>query len=555
MSHYGDSFSLNRALASPSYAETIWVKYQHLKKEGKTAAEIESAYGISASDIGSIEAAWQSKLSSWKASTALDYNVYEIDDSDWDKGVEDGKQQGRDLTGYKGTGWQKTGQIANCTEDVALSIGGAAARVAAKEAMKEVGEKAVSAVAEKTSEKIIERAGEKAVKDAGKKAVKNAAKQGIKDAADLKLIKETAENEAKTVVEKGAEKAAQKAAEDTAEEATAKASEKAGENAGVLIACAADGITAGLYRIQKPNKKEYEAVMAVNEDLPNQQNKSTGAQGEIITMDGELMTLTDDANTHMTESNDQMSENKTDYDFYANTKRYLDEAKTAGHKFDQDEAKLYKECVEHMIESADNVDLTFDEAESSVNEIYDTMGEYEGRFDEKANEIAEVDGVTEYVENIDESTKIMCYVEGGAQTLNAGFAAWDVYKAGGTAMELFAIPYGAGVPLGLLYTAAAGVALAAGTSDGFAAADQFKWAGEINQEIKNREDTEKINEASKEEYDENIDHYALYMEDVEQGLELEKPDDIEKPEDTGAVPVADNEQVKDKNDKKHEETT
>lgn len=514
--------NVSQALASPAYAKQVWMDYY---KCGNTM-------GTTAEQMGQIEAQWPGKIASWKASVATDENKYIIDDSDWNAAVKKGEQEGKDLTGYENTGWQKAGQHANVTKDAALSIAEATTRTFAHEALRKAAAEIAENVTEKAIGKAITKAGETAAKDLVKDAGKEAAKKATEEAAKKGLSKaeqRAAAKAAKKAAEEGVTEAAKEGAktagEEAAKEASKQASQKAGENAGTLVGCAFDIASAAAYRISQPNKTQYQAAMVVNEDLPNQQEITLGTQEYMTTMDDELITLTDDANLHVEDANSVMAEEKTNNDFYAQYVENIDHKKTAGEAISDADAEMYKEAVEKMTEAAGNVDMTKEDGETAVNEIYETMEGYQDGFDESADKIGKVKGQMEYAEGFDESTQMMCNIEGGVQTLNGGFAAWDTGKAAWTAKDLYAIPYGVGVPMAIVYTAAAVGAAAAGASDGLAAKDQFQWASEIGGEIENRKATQDMNDVSTEDYAEKVDNYATNMEDIE-SLEMEVPDEV-----------------------------
>ncbi len=490
--------NMAQALSSPSYAKSLWIDYY---KNGNTK-------GITAEEIGQIEAQWKSKLASWKASVATDDNKYIIVDSSWDADIEAGKQEGRDLTGYEGSKGQKGWQITRSVGDGVVSVGGAVCRVVCKDAM----QKAREWMAKSAIEKI----GEEASED----VLKNALATSLVKIDYSKLQPDQIASETKKAIDD-----ATKSAQPKADQAAKEAKDKAAKDTGVLIACAFDALTAGAYYIKKPNKTQHEAIMKINEDLPNQQEKTMETSAYIDTMDDEVMTLNDDANGHVEDANETMAENKTEYDFYRQYIDNLEHRKTSGEAISQEEADMYKEAILYMTESSENVLMTEAEGTEAVNEIYDTMGEYQQGYDESAENIANVEGITTYAENMDKSTRTMCYVEAGAQSLNGLLAGKDAFKAGQLAIET------GWCGLGIAYGGAAILAGGAAVSDGFAAKEQFTWAGEIGGEIENRKATQEMNDATMQNYNEKVDNYAANMEDVE-GLEMEVPDDIEVPTET-----------------------
>lgn len=515
--------NMAQALSSPSYAKSLWIDYY---KNGNTK-------GITAEEIGQIEAQWKSKLASWKASVATDDNKYIIVDSSWDADIEAGKQEGRDLTGYEGSKGQKGWQITRSAGDGVVSLGGAACRVFCKDAMQEAGawaaQRAIEKVGEKAAETAIKEASDQLLIKTGEEVLlNNATTIGVNKYFEAPLtnnLNDCINNELTSASAATNDCKIKEGKKKIGNDAKNKAKENAEKDAGILIACTFDAVTAGLYRIQRPNKTQHEAIMKVNEDLPNQQEKTMETSAYIDTMDDEVMTLDDDANGHVDDANETMAENKTEYDFYRQYIDNLEHRKTSGEAISQEEADMYKEAILYMTESSENVLMTEAEGTEAVNEIYDTMGEYQQGYDESAENIANVEGITTYAENMDKSTRTMCYVEAGAQSLNGLLAGKDAFKAGQLAIET------GWCGLGIAYGGAAILAGGAAVSDGFAAKEQFTWAGEIGGEIENRKATQEMNDATMQNYNEKVDNYAANMEDVE-GLEMEVPDDIEVPTET-----------------------
>ena len=504
MSHFGDSFDITRALFSPSYAKTIWCNYMHWKKDGLSPEKIEEEYGVSAEDIGQIETRWQNKLASWKSSTALDENKYIIDDSDssWDDAYKRGQESIQKTTGYEGTQGQKNGQIwNNVGQGAALG-----ARVAG------------GILGKKLTGKLAEKAGQAAynavINKAGSDAFYNAVGEVGKPSPEAYNAGKTAANEAMK-------------SEETVTAATEaqEAAKKNSTNWGVIIACTLDGVSAATYRLTKPNDKQHNVVKELTSDMDTQMSNTAGAQRRLNELDEENIERGDEANAGIEEANTDIVDTKTEYDIYKETVEYYDKEKTRGHEFTEDEAEVYEECIKYMTENPEDVKMTQEEAGSRINEIYDEMANSQEEYDAQAETIASVEGVTDYAASIDKTQKTLCYVEGGIQTASAGFAGIDAYKAGSMAAAT------GWCGLGVAYGAAAAVAGVAAVSDVCAATEQFNWAEEAGKLVKSREGVQKANAESLVSYDENIDHYALYMEDVE-GLELIDPDGMEAPTET-----------------------
>ena len=69
------------------------------------------------------------------------------------------------------------------------------------------------------------------------------------------------------------------------------------------------------------------------------------------------------------------------------------------------------------------INAIIEEANDGNNEIYEDMETYQDGYDSAAENMAKVQGVTDFAESFDDATRTMCYVEAGAQTLNAGSGA------------------------------------------------------------------------------------------------------------------------------------
>ena len=105
-----DSFNLNNALTSQSYAYKCWYNYNYC---GNTM-------GIDSKSMSEINQNWSGELANWRATASNDENAYEIEDDDYSSAKNRGKEIGKDKTGYKGG---KAGMIANTT---VYAVGGTA---------------------------------------------------------------------------------------------------------------------------------------------------------------------------------------------------------------------------------------------------------------------------------------------------------------------------------------------------------------------------------------------------------------------------------------------
>ena len=285
---------------------------------------------------------------------------------------------------------------------------------------------------------------------------------------------------------------------------------KLGDIATVILAAA----TAAKYWISNHNKDEHEAGMHLMEnELPEGQGSLNEAQELIDEASENVTDLTEEAEEKNQEANDTIEEKKTLFDFNRQQYEALKAKKDAGGELTQDEKSLMRSVAPKMQETGTEINTITEETSDEVGELNDEIGEYQDSFDESAETIAEVEGVTDFAEGFDEQSRTLMYVEGGAQTLNG-------VSAGIAAAKLTA--------KGWWNWAFAAVGYAAAASSGIAASQQFSWASDMSQEIDVREQTQDLGTETTEIYDEELDNYAANI-DVVEDLELEVPEDLTAP--------------------------
>ena len=309
--------------------------------------------------------------------------------------------------------------------------------------------------------------------------------------------------------------AAQAATETT--EATAASGTKGIGKASAYAAAILCIATAAKYWLQNPNKEQVDAANHLKEnELPEAQGSLNEAQGLMEDASEEVAELTEEAEKTNEDANDKIEENKTLFDFYKQQYDALKAKKESGEALTPDEQALMKQLAPLMEDLNEDITTTSEDTSDQVNDLNDEIGEYQEVYDESAETIAEVEGVTDFAEGFDENTRTMCYVEGASQTLNAlsgGYAAAKL-MAGGPWQWALAI--------------ATGVAAASST---VAAGQQFQRAGQVSDEIDLRRETQDLGTTTNDMYDEELENYATNIEVVED-LELEIPEDMEVPTDS-----------------------
>ena len=491
--------------------------------------------GISAEDMGKITQAWSDRISSWQATVSSDENEYEFDDSEYARYKSEGKEAGIEVT--KGDQSNTTGQIVRGTTDATSSVGGyVGATVGKKTVTKAVTESAKAAVqniakgvgteASKTIlGKAVGKAAEQAAEKVGVKAAEEAAKKAAEEAA-----KKAAEKGAEEAAKKAAEEAAKKAAEEAAKkatEATALAAKNVGKAVGCIIGCVVGAATATAYWVKNPNKEEKQACDALQTEMAGAQSTLSETQSEMEYMSEEIIALSDEANYTNEDTNEEIEEQKSQYDMYMASYLALQDKLDAGEPLTDSEKELYKEVVGYLGEIGGTIEEISEDTTDVVSDLYDEIGSYQEGYDVAAETMGEIEGLTDYAASFDEATQIMCYVEGGAQTLNAASSGKASYQA-------FALASSGSWAFGATAWAYAfGVMGAAGAAGSTAASmQQFSWAGQVGTEIEMRKATQDLNTETMDLYTEEIDAYDGMMQGVED-LELEIPDETAPPEGVG----------------------
>lgn len=436
-----------------------------------------NSMNISASEMGEITSAWSNRLSSWQATVTSDETEYDFDDTDYSKY----KAQGRE------TAKEKAGDIGSNAGRYAMT--GVSGLGAAASATFAIGTKFGTAL------------GNAAGKCLGTKLTGNI------------VAKSTA---------KATEKAAEKGAAAATKE-TAKAGGEAGtKNLSAIATAILSAAVATLYWATRPNKDEVEACNALQEDMAGAQADLAGRQSEMADYSGEIMDLSDQTMEINEATNEQIAEQKTLYDQYMQTILALQAKVDAGEELTESEKELYNEVVGVLQETGVTIEDLAATSGEEVTEIYDEMGEYQEGYDEVAESMGQVEGLTDFAASFDEDTRTMATIETISQGLNAG-------SAGVAAARLFSN----------IFTAAWGVlAAGAAVASGLAAKEQYEFVGQVGNEIDAREMTQDINSETMDMYDEEIDAFDGFMQGVED-LELEIPEEFGSEDEGVEAPTVD----------------
>ena len=445
---------------------------------------------------------YKDQLSAWQENISEhDETYYDFDDDEFINYKKEGKEKAKENTGYDDNAWDKTKQYGGAAADVAKSVG----NVVAKEALKETGGKVVEKVAvnaaEKAADKAIAKFTEKAASGASEKVVQNAAtKAGEKAATSCA---------AKTAGEKGVEEAAGSAA--------------------FIIGCTLGAATAALYWAKRTNKDQVDASAEVANVMNDGMAELSSTQTEMQNMSEELTAAAEEAEQINEEANQQILELKTAFDDSRQARKDI-QTKAESGKITADDKRRYEEYSSDMEDAGDEITNVTDDASTVVGNIQSDMSTYQEGFDAAAETMGTINGVTDYAAGFDSSTEVLCYVEMGAQTLNVTTTGYATYQAAAFAAS-------GSWAFGATAWAWAFVALGAAGSIGSlaAAAEQYKWAKDVHNEIDVRKSTEELNTNTLDVYNVEIDNYDSALDDVS-SLELNLPEDLTIDDTTLNVP-------------------
>ena len=453
-----ESVDMNKALTSESYAAQCI-------RSGK----------LTGSQRGQLAAQWGvDKIKLWES---VDSTQYKIDDESWDASKSAGKDKAKEVTGHDGS----KESVLRVGIDGVASVGGA-----------------IGAAAPTLLGKGVH--GGLNLFSSGVGELVNTGEVGSEGVQNVFTIKE--------------------GAGDKVSNAT-----KGDKNLGDIATIVLTSAVALKYRLSKPNEDQHKAAMELYNAEEGSGLLSDGqtslAEAQDIMKDATEQTtaLTEEAQDVNEEANENIEDDKTNLDFFRKQYEYLKAKAEGGEKLTPDEKALIQKLAPIMEQMVTDIGDTQENASTELNDKYSQIEGFEGTYDEGAETIAEVQGVTDFAEGFDSATKTMATIEGIAQGLNGA-------SAGVAAGRLAAKSGGLG-----FWVVAPFVAMGAATavSSGFASAEQFKWAGEVGAEVDYREATQDLGVETEDVYTEELDNFAGNMEIIDD-MELEVPEDVAIPE-------------------------
>ena len=293
-----------------------------------------------------------------------------------------------------------------------------------------------------------------------------------------------------------------------------------GDGKGIILTTIQNVATAFAYYIKKPNQEAKEACDNLQVEMTGAQSALGEAVNNMNDFAGEVMNLSDEATRTNEEANDTIEEEKTEYDMFMETYEKLVAKINAGEPLTDSEKELYQAVLTYLGEIGTTIEETANDTTDEVADLYSQIGSYQENYDEVAETMGNIEGLTDFAAGMDEQTEKNCKRTKVTQYANAGSAAI-------TAVRWVAQSGW----IGLI-----GAAIC-GTAGGFSiknANEQQKWQNEVNIEIDMRKAVQETNIGTMDIYDAEIDAFNAHMQGVED-LEMVIPDDTEAPEDAPEV--------------------
>ena len=333
----------------------------------------------------------------------------------------------------------------------------------------------------------------------------------------------------KIVGEKITQKLGQKAVEQAAtaqlkrEGAEQIAQQKGEKVLGDIATAILTSAVAAAYLAKKPNKEQYEALMKVlEEQFPMGNNALTETQADMEDARDNISEISEEAEETNDEANETIADEKVKFDMYKTQYDALQMKQNSGTALEPYEKALMQKLAPLMKEKGEIITATQEDTTEDVNGLYEDIEEFQEVYDYSAETIAEVQGITDYSEGFDSATRLMCYIEAAAQGMNAASATIAAAKLWAKS----GLTFGATSVFATMATVAAGISLNG-------VYEQFKMGQEINSEVHERNALQDYEAETYDLYEAELDSFVGSMEDIED-LELEVPEDIEAPTDTGA---------------------
>ena len=324
---------------------------------------------------------------------------------------------------------------------------------------------------------------------------------------------------AKKAKDKIANKAAKKAAKEGFNQGTKQAGKEAAKKVAVgdIITVGITTATLGMYAATKPNSDEHEASEVLRtQELPTAISDLHETQGNIEDTAAEIQEQTEEAEALKDGAAEAIEENKVVLEVHKARAEELKAKKATNVALTQDERAELKTLNKEMTTRSEAIGTTSEDANDEIGDIHADITDKQSDFDDAAETMSEVQGLTDFSDGFTKSGEVTSYVEAGAMGLNSASAT----AAGAKILAKSAFSFGTTTAIGLLGIAT-GVGSAAATTQQIGYAKDFSAASDLSEEVQG------INNETNDFYEEELDNFVGAMDYVENDLVVDIPDDVE----------------------------
>lgn len=260
----------------------------------------------------------------------------------------------------------------------------------------------------------------------------------------------------------------------------------------------------------KANKEEIKAVNDLYSEIETQNEVVADQEVELKTIRKNIEKASDKATDANNEANEEIQNKTTQHSGYTNTYKVLQAKIDSGQQLTSSEIQLYNGIVKIMQSSSTDIETCITKADGVLKENKGVIEGFESDFDVVAENIASIQGITDYAAQIDEATQKSCETQAKIQKI-ASFSGYTAVA--GMAISTATCAAQVGWPLGLLVIAGGAaltfLAVKGAIWLGKSAKEQAQFAMEATNEVVLRKEVEVANTKAAENLEEGIDSYNV----------------------------------------------
>jgi hypothetical protein len=287
---------------------------------------------------------------------------------------------------------------------------------------------------------------------------------------------------------------------------------------GIYVACPLALATGILYEALKPNKKEHQALMELEELLKIGQGNLNTSQLQLDQIDNEIVEQGEELEETQEESQKEIEAKIKLYETaMAIYLQLVTRAESGTEEFTEEDKARLQACGESLKILGKEVAVLQATSADSVEESYDDMEAKQADFDEQATSIATEEGIADFTESFDQATRNSAILTATAQSANVAMGL--LFGAIALAQSV----KGVAIDFVCLALSAAGFAGAGMSAHGVV--EQSKFAHNIGKEIEVRENTQDLVVETYDYYDGKLSSFDEHLTVVSE-TELEVPEEL-----------------------------